>query len=147
MPTQVTLAPPLTDGDRTTIRDIIAKFDRDMLASDWTAAVSVYTEDAVLMPPNAPMLRGRTEIRKFFEAYPKIREFKQTPLEIAGEGDVAFPWGTYDLVTAPDGVTAIKDKGKVLAVWHKQPDGKWLVTRVCWNSDLPPVTPPPAART
>jgi ketosteroid isomerase-like protein len=29
-----------------------------------------------------------------------------------------------------------KDKGKVLAVWRKQPDGSWLVSRVSWNPDL-----------
>ncbi len=139
MPTHVAAA-PLTDEDRTTIRNIIAKFDEDMLARNLDALVAAYTEDAVLMPPNAPMVRGRTGIRQFFESFPEVTEFRQSPVEIAGEGDLACPWGTYEMTLVPPGAAAVKDHGKVLAVWGRQPHGAWLVARVCWNSDLAAVT-------
>lgn len=140
MPISAAATAPLTDEDRTTIGNMIAKFDKDMLAGNLPAVVSVYSEDAVLMPPNAPMVRGRMEIQQFFEAFPKITEFTQNPIEIAGEGDLAFPWGTYEMTILPAGAPAVRDSGKVLAVWRKQADGTWLVSRVCWNSDLAPVT-------
>jgi ketosteroid isomerase-like protein len=141
MPMQVAATAPLTDEDRTTIRSIIAKFDQDMLAGNRPSLVAVYSDDAILMPPNAPMVRGRIEIQQFFEAFPKVTEFRQNPVEIAGEGDLAFPWGTYEMAVLPaDATKAVKDRGKVLGVWRKQPDGTWLVSRVCWNSDLAPAT-------
>jgi ketosteroid isomerase-like protein len=141
MPTQVAAAAPLTDEDRTTIRKIIAKFDQDMLAGNRPALVAIYTDDAVMMPPNAPVVRGRSEIQQFFEAFPKVTEFAEYPVEIDGEGDVAFPWGTYEMALLPaDATKPVKDRGKVLGIWRKQPDGTWLVSRVCWNSDLAPVT-------
>jgi len=127
----------LTDEDRATIRNMIARFDQDMLAGNRPALVAVYSHDAVLMPPNAPMVRGRVEIERFFEEFPKVREFGQHALEIEGEGDIAYPWGTYEMTVLPPGGTApVRDRGKVLGVWHKQPDGSWLVGQVCWNSDL-----------
>jgi ketosteroid isomerase-like protein len=86
MPISAAATAPLTDEDRTTIGNMIAKFDKDMLAGNLPAVVSVYSEDAVLMPPNAPMVRGRMEIQQFFEAFPKITEFTQNPIEIAGTG-------------------------------------------------------------
>lgn len=134
MPIQATLAAPLTEKDRAAIRSRIAKFDKDVLAGNTSAVAAAYTEDAVLLPPNAPMARGRDAIQQFFQGFPKFTEFAEKPLEIEGEGDFAFPWGTYETADA----TGVKDHGKVLAVWQKQSDGTWLVTRVCWNSDLAP---------
>jgi hypothetical protein len=43
---------------RASIRSIIATFDQDMLARNQQALVAVYAEDGILMPPNAPMIRG-----------------------------------------------------------------------------------------
>ena len=129
----------LTDADRTAIRTRIADFDKAMLAADVPAIVSAYTDDAVLLPPNAPMVRGRAAIQKFFEGLPKITEFKQSAVEIEGQGDLAYPWGTFETSMLPPGAKApIKDKGKVLAVWRKQTDGSWLASRVSWSSDLAP---------
>ena len=126
MPMQAAAAAPLTEEDRATIRSIIAKFDQDMLAGNRPALVAIYSDDAILMPPNAPMVRGRIEIQQFFEAFPKVTEFTQNPVEIAGEGDLAFPWGTYEMAVLPaDATKPVKDSGKVLGVWRKQPDGMW----------------------
>ncbi|HEU5040258.1 MAG TPA: DUF4440 domain-containing protein [Gemmatimonadales bacterium] len=132
MPLQSAVAAPLTDQDRAAIRSRIAKFDKDVLAGNAPAIASAYTEDAVLLPPNAPMVKGRQAIQEFFKEFPKFTKFTESPIEVEGEGDFAFPWGTYESADA----AGVKDHGKVLAVWHKQPDGTWLVGRVCWNSDL-----------
>ena len=128
-----------TDADRTAIRTRIADFDKAMLAANVPAIMSAYTEDAVLLPPNAPMVRGRAAIQKFFEGFPKITEFKQSADEIEGQGELAYPWGTYETAMTPPGAKApLKDRGKVLGVWRKQADGSWLASRVIWNSDLTP---------
>jgi ketosteroid isomerase-like protein len=137
MPVQAAATAPLTDSDRASIKGIIAQFDKDMLARKVPALVAVYTEDAILMPPHAPMVRGRAAIRQFFEDFPEVTEFKQKPVEIEGEGDLAYPWGTFEMAVLPAGAAApMKDRGKVLGIFHRQADGSWLVRRVCWNSDL-----------
>lgn len=129
----------LTDADRNAIRDRVPSFDKSVLAADWPAVISVYTEDGILMPPNAPAVQGRAAMRKFFEGFPKITEFKQSVVEIEGGGDLVYVRGTYEMTMIPPGAKSPqKDKGKVLAVWRKQPDGSWLVSRVSWNPDLAP---------
>jgi uncharacterized protein (TIGR02246 family) len=130
---------PLSDADRSAITAVVANFDKAVLAADWPAVLSAYTEDAILLPPNAPALQGRAALQKFFEGFPKFTDFKQRVVEIDGRGDLAFPRGTYETTVNPAGTKApLKDMGKVLAVWRKQPDGKWLAARVIWNSDLAP---------
>ena len=129
----------LTDLDRDAIRAVVAKFDKAVLAADWPTAVSVYTEDGILMPPNGPVVQGRAAMQKFFAGFPKITAFKENVVEIAGYGDLVHPRGTYEMTMMPPGAkTPLTDIGKVLAVWRKQADGSWSVARVTWNSDLPP---------
>jgi ketosteroid isomerase-like protein len=129
----------LTDADRNSMKTSVANFDKAMLAADWPTVVAAYTEDAVLFPPNAPIVKGRAAIQKFFEGFPKITEFKQSVVEIEGLGDLAYPWGTYQMaMLPPSSKTPVKDQGKVLSVWRKQADGSWLASRVAWNSDLAP---------
>lgn len=131
---------PLTDADRNAIRAVVANFDTALLAGEWPAVVSVYAEDGMLLPPNAPAVQGRAAIENFLRGLPKITAFKQSVVEIEGQGDLVYPRGTYEMTMMPPGATApLKDTGKVLAVWRKQPDGSWLVLRVMWNSDLAPV--------
>jgi uncharacterized protein (TIGR02246 family) len=131
---------PLTDVDRNAIRAVVANFDKAVLAGDWPAVVSVYAEDGMLLPPNGPTVQGRAAIQNFFGGFPKITAFKQSVVEIEGQGDLAYPRGTYEMTMMPPGAKApLTDTGKVIAVWRKQPDGSWLVLRVMWNSDLAPV--------
>jgi ketosteroid isomerase-like protein len=63
-----------------------------MLARNQQALVAVYAEDGILTPPNAPMVRGREAIGRFFEEFPEVTDFVQTPAGIEGEGDLACPW-------------------------------------------------------
>jgi len=100
--------------------------------------VSVYAEDGILLPPNAPAVQGRAAIQNFFTGLPKITAFKQSVVEIEAQGNLAYPRGTYEMTMMPPAAKApLNDRGKVLAVWRKQPNGSWLVLRVMWNSDLP----------
>jgi uncharacterized protein (TIGR02246 family) len=132
-------AATLTDSDREAIRAGVAKFDQDVVASNWEAATAMYTEDAVLLPPNTSEVKGKDAIQKFFGGFPKISQFKQTVQEIQGGEGYAYPRGTYEMTFTPPGSRMqVSDKGKVLAVWRKQSDGSWKVARVIWNSDAPP---------
>lgn len=127
----------LTDADRKAMEARVADFDKAVRAADWPAVVLFYSEEGMLLPPNAPVVQGREAMQKFFEGWPKITEFKESVTEIEGYGDLASMRGTYEMTMTPPGVTApLKDTGKSLAVWRKQPDGSWLVSRVSWNSDL-----------
>jgi hypothetical protein len=50
------------------------------------------------------------------------------------EAAVAYPDRAASLAAIRS--DPLLDGGKVLAVWRRQPDGSWLVSRAVWNSDL-----------
>ena len=127
----------LTDADRKAVTEGVAKLDQAILAHDPRAAVAFYTEDALLGPPNTPEVRGHAAIEKFFAGFPKMSVFKEKVMEVEGYGDLAYVWVRFEVVAHPPGAKVpLKDTGKVLAIWRKQTDGSWLVTRAAWSSDL-----------
>ena len=128
----------LSDDDVAAIKASTEAFIQAVRSEDWAAFVALYTEDAVFMPPNQPMVQGRAAIQTWEEAFPTITEFNLTVEEIDGRGDLAYARGTYSVTVKPEGVPEpIQDTGKYLEIRRKQEDGSWLITIDIWNSDLP----------
>jgi uncharacterized protein (TIGR02246 family) len=121
-------------------------------ADSWTVAynarevdkvVALYTDDAVLMPPNVQALPGRAAITKYLTqdiAASKAAglTFKDGPSTVGVSGDLAWHTGTSSAVDA---------SGKVMGtvnyteVWRRT-NGKWLMVRDIWNDDAPPAPAP-----
>jgi uncharacterized protein (TIGR02246 family) len=117
------------------------------------AVAALYSDDGVLMPPNAPSARGVVAIK---EAVAKeIAGAKKSGITLASGtvdevnvvGDMAWHSGSY--VAKDKGGKAV-DTGKFVEVWEKK-NGKWRIVRDIWNSDAAPAAPaataPAAAET
>jgi uncharacterized protein (TIGR02246 family) len=136
-------APPVADtraADETAIRAVYDDQLKAVAAMDAAKAVSGYTDDAVFMSPDAPLIRGKADVQKTLEVMLKDKpEFSMDApkIEIAKSGDVAYEWVT--------GKMAVKDKkGKVtetgfksLTGWKKQADGSWKMTVDSFVPDPP----------
>jgi uncharacterized protein (TIGR02246 family) len=134
-----------TDADRTANRQVVEKFTKGVLASDFASVAALYTPDGTMMPPNEPTLRGRDAIQKWMAGFPKIATFQATDDEIEGSGDIAYVAGRYKMSFTPPGAKApVTDSGKFVEVRKKQPDGSWLILRDIFNSDVP--LPAPAGK-
>jgi uncharacterized protein (TIGR02246 family) len=128
---------PLADVDRDTIRLVVDNFTKAVLAGDFATAASYYSEDGMMMPPNAPVIEGRPAIQSFLTGYPKITAFNQKIVELNAVNDLAYARLTYALSMMPPGARApLNDAGKVIIILRKQINGTWLTTRGIWNSDL-----------
>lgn len=127
----------LTDADRAALETTSRAFSRAVRAADWSAVAATYTEDAVLMPPNAAVVRGREKIREFFASFPPISDFEVENVEIDGRGDLAYVYGVYGMTITPQGAEPIEDSGKFLEIRLKQEDGSWLLFRDMFNSSVP----------
>ncbi len=129
----------LSEEDVAAIRGVAESYAEAMLANDYAAVAAHYAEDAVLMSPNAPLVEGRAAIQAGLEALRgSVTEYSNTPVEIEGRGDLAYARGTLSLAQAVEGMAEpVRDTAKYLVILRKQPDGSWLLTQVCWNSDLP----------
>src|SRR5712691_2462891 len=85
------------DTDKTAIRASIDSFTVYVVQHRDSMAAAMYAENATFMPPNQPMVRGRTAIREWMKAFPAISHFTGSPIEIDGREDLAYVQGTYQL--------------------------------------------------
>src|SRR5438874_11229331 len=118
------------------VREADEQWSNAAAAKDLDKTVSFYADNAMVLPPNQPMVTSKTGIRNlwkgFLESLTDI-SWKTTRVEMAKSGDVGYLIGTYTM-TMKDGT---KDTGKYCEVWKKQADGKWKVAADMFSSDLP----------
>lgn len=141
-------APPPVDtaAEESALKAITSAWLTAYNAGDVEKIVAMYTEDAVLMPPHAPVARGRAAIRAFLTAdtaAAKAAGVKLVPgAATAGiAGETGWESGSY---TIADASGATVDSGSYLSVARKS-NGTWLLFRDTYNSDRPLPAPPPAA--
>ena len=128
---------PLSAEDRTGIEAATEAFLTAFRANDWGALATMYTEDAVLLPPNAPAVVGRDNIQEFFESGESFGSIEIETAEIEGYSDLAYVRGTYRVTTAPEEGESLSDSGKFLEIRRKQADGSWLYARDMFSSSVP----------
>ena len=115
------------------------------LDEEWSKAASTkdvdkigsfYAEDAMVYPPNMPLVSGRADAKKAWAgmlADPGMSiSWKATHAEM--HGDMGFTAGTYEASFKVDG-KPMSEKGKYLCIWKKQKDGSWKAAQDIWNSD------------
>jgi ketosteroid isomerase-like protein len=127
------------------LRDLDDQWSATAGAKDLEKTVSFYSEDAIVMPPNASAATTKEAIRKVWQdllASPGlVISWKTTKMEVAKSGDLACLSGTYELAMNDASGKPINDHGKYVEVWEKQADGKWKCGTDIWNSDLPVTSP------
>ena len=127
------------------LRDLDAKWSAAAGAKDVDKTVSYYSEDAVVMPPNAPSAKTKETIRSAWKEMltspGAAISWKATKVEVAKSGDLAYVSGTYEEATTDASGKPVKDRGKYVEIFKKQADGTWKVIVDIWNSDLPASAP------
>jgi uncharacterized protein (TIGR02246 family) len=123
------------------VRDCDTQMSDAAAAKDADKIVSYYSEDAIVLPPNAAALTNKEAIRETWTelvASPDLKiSWNTTRVEVSKSGDMAYASGTYELTTNDKSGKPVKDSGKYLEVWEKQKDGTWKCGADMWNSDLP----------
>ncbi len=126
----------LSEADKAAIAKTSEAFLKAMQERDWEALGATYTEDAVLMPPNMPSVKGRAAIKAHFGEFPEVSESTLETVEVAGCGDLAYVRGEYSLTISMDDGEPIVDTGKYIEIREKQADGSWLIKRDMYSSDV-----------
>lgn len=145
--TSTVAAAPAPDAaaDEQAIRAINPAWFKAHQSGDVEGLVAMYADDAVVNAPGAPPARGTAAIRETFAK--EIRDMTAAGLaqtsgpnpEFAMSGDLGYEWNTY---TVKDKSGKTVDTGKYVSVFGRR-NGKWLIVRDIWNSDMPPA---PAAQ-
>lgn len=117
-----------------------AAWETAALAGDAAALTALYTEDAILMPPNAPKSVGGPALQTAFTEMLAVAPFTAIDIvtegvEVSASGDIAWAHGTYTSTNTVAG-EPYEDSGKWLNVSENR-DGQWLMVVDTWNSDMP----------
>jgi uncharacterized protein (TIGR02246 family) len=107
---------------------------------------ALYAEDGAVLAPNVPAVEGREAIKGMVAAL--AAEGAQLTLatkSVVANGPVAVERGTFRMTFNAAGGTTVTDSGKYLVHWRKVGD-RWLLVTDMFNSDLPPMAPPPPAK-
>ena len=118
--------------------------------NDLAGTLAFYADDAVLLPPNAPIATDAKSIRESWAALlgPNTAvSWKVSRAEVAKSGELGYLYGTYSLsIKNPIGGPPAHDAGKLVEIWKKQADGKWKCIVDTYNSDLPVVAAAPETK-
>jgi uncharacterized protein (TIGR02246 family) len=133
---------PGTDRQTTELAQIAVHLAAAFNAHDAEGLSTLYTERAVLMPPNEPAVSGRAEIRRWFEqALARIGEVGIVPVESMILGEHAFQVGTFTSVARPTGdssrLPAQQATGKYMLLLTRS-EGRWKIRYDIWSLDHQP---------
>jgi uncharacterized protein (TIGR02246 family) len=127
------------------IRDLDLQWAKAVEAKDLDKSVSYYSDDAIVMPPNAAIATTKEAIRNLWKdvlaSAGLVFTWKTTKVEVAKSGDMAYASGTYEFTMNDASGKPTTERGKYVEVWEKQANGRWKCGVDIWNSDLPAAAP------
>ena len=111
------------------------------LSGNIDGIVSMYADDAIMMPPNDTTVYGKSEIRSWWEeyfAFFRITSSVETERDVAIVGDQAFVRTSASITIVPKQQGArILDDIRSLTVWRKESENSWQISHQIWNSTKP----------
>ena len=127
-----------TDGPTVSLHDEVLKAS---LSHDLNLILNVFTDDAILMPPNDTTVFGKDEIRSWWEDYFsffRVTSVKETERQLTVVGNQAFDRQSFSVTIVPKERGArILDDIRSLIVWRRETDGAWRISQQIWNSTKP----------
>jgi len=131
------VSPVATQVNRV-IRGLDETFVGYINAGDAGALVDgFYAEEALLLPPNHPAVSGRSHIRDFWQGLldSGLGDLSLEITESRASGNLAFATGRYTFAIRKAASYPIRDSGKWLATYRRQPDGAWKAVNHMFSSD------------
>ena len=115
-------------------------FAKALNNKDAVAASLLYSENASLLPPHEPIVTGRENIQKYWQAFldAGITNVSVSTISTGSNGDLGYEIGRFQL-SSPGAVgKMIVEKGKFTEILKRTTDGKWISIYGIWNSDPSP---------
>ena len=118
-------------------------------SGDVDAYIEFWTDDGIVMLPNAPLAIGKVQIRSWYQAVVEqvTIAYDIENQEVVVSGDVAISRGVFTgTLTMKDGGDQSPLAGKYMTFLRKQPDGRWKIYRDIWNFDGPAAESSPSSK-
>ena len=134
------------EADVQAIRGIVEEWEAAFNAADINRIMPHYADDAMVIPPNEPVLIGkeaiRSDLQQLFEQITLQEDDEVKNVHISGDLGVAHvAWST--IVERNAGAESSKYNGNQIIVFKKLPDGAWKCIYSIWSDET--LTSPPQA--
>lgn len=130
----------IVSGDaEAAIRASNARFAEAVRAGNVAGVIRMYSDSAVIMPPNSVPVTGIDEIRRFWTGFLATGSIDATLItdDVDQSGDLAVERGRYQMTIVPvNGTAPVHDAGKYVVSWRKI-NGQWRATNDIFNSSSP----------
>ena len=125
---------PGTAEDKATIQSLNENFARAFNTGDFASMAANYLDDAVILPPGAEMMRGRSAIQAFWtSAGEMLSDLKLTAEDVQRLGnEAAREIGTF--TAKAKGQPPQDIVGKYVVVWQKVGNA-WKLATDIWNTN------------
>jgi len=116
-----------------TISTLSKKFEATLTRGLAVEIAEFYAEDAILLPAGSDFVRGKNDIKEFWQMALDmgVANIKLKILEVEQHDDTVIEMSTYTL-SGSDG--QVIDQGKGIVIW-KHENTTWKLHRDIWNSN------------
>ena len=113
------------------------RFMEAMERGDAAGVAALYSEDAVVLPPDAPMVSGRPAIEEFWRGLmgAGARGVNLETLRLAGSGDMLHEVGRATITIQPEGGETNTLAVKYVVVWERNSAGGLALAVDMWNGE------------
>lgn len=118
------------------------------LSREWSTAaaggdmekiLSYWADDAVVMQPGQPIIRGKEQISAMVRSTSQIPGFRISwepqEVHVSKSGDMAYMLEKNQISFTDPAGNLVTEHNKVTTVWRKQEDGTWKNVVDMWNAD------------
>ena len=139
---------PADPGIAEAIRQVEERLAHAVAARDAAAAIDAYADDVVLYPSGEEPIRGRSAVRRWLgrrmSSPPRIarEQFETATLETCG--DLAVETGAVAAEEESGGSRRTRRTPR-LAVWKRQNDGTWKISKEAFGGEGSPAVVPAGA--
>jgi uncharacterized protein (TIGR02246 family) len=127
------------EDETATLMRLSREWSEVAASGDLERTLAYWADDAVMMIPGQPPIRGKEAIRKFVESSAAVPGFsvRWEPLEahVSASGDMAYLIERNQFSFNDSSGALVTESNKVLTVWRKQDDGTWKNVIDMWNAD------------
>ena len=120
--------------DSAAINTLNNQWDAAVNQGDTRQLVSLYADDAVMLPPSSEILSDREAIKNYWDDLRSvgIDDFVISTIDLQIDGDKAYQTMLWEATRTADG-NVIEFNGNMSNVLARQEDGSWKITLQSWN--------------
>lgn len=128
---------PKADPARAPLEKLGAAFADAYNRGDTAAVAAMYSDDAMLFPPDSDLVQGRTAIEAAWKGARDsgMKDLAFTVVDVHSNRDLAVEVGKADFkMQTANQAEPSSHTVKYVVVWKRQKDGAWKLFRDIWNS-------------